>query len=472
MFHNKKFATFLYALWQTRQGKTSSQVSLHTQPMIQIPKGIQIILSLIFYLLGLNIMIMLSSLPSQKAIEQYLKPKQWHSLMPESSYVAQIYTPYHLFPGGGERYLLTFAKVCQELGLSVSIIVKEGNVVSKADQVQSLAKQMGIPIGPISVSVVSSTAKIVPNKTVDIFFSIGNEKFPSVPGVGQKNLYMCQFPFDYNSSSMNNYLFSYDVVLVNSKYSLGWYVRSIMSAFKYPDNSSLRSLPDVIVVYPPVPITNYEQRYLEKYTNPAIHIVLLGRFFEGRQNKGHKQAIQIFSQMQRKAPSLKASLTLAGAQMRGRIEDIQYTESLYKLEPLKNVKFLLDYKDDELVELLTNAHVLWHLTGIESSHSDPASEEHFGISVVTAMNLGVIPIVFNGGAMNEIINDEKNGFLCETTDCIGETTIRLAALNQHFGLESIRQSAIASSKKFSENVFREHISRILIGSNILHGVKK
>jgi glycosyltransferase involved in cell wall biosynthesis len=368
------------------------------------------------------------------------------------------YTPYHLFPGGGERYLLMFAKTCQDLGFHVSVLVKEGNVISSGEGLGSLAKQMGIKLKPLPVYVIQRD--IPPdNISVDIFFSLGNEKYPLMPGIGRKNIYMCQFPFDYNSNNHKTLrnLLTYDIVVLNSYFSSRWYARALAPMIANASYMLVNSLPKTRVIYPPVPIcTNACGQLLPGSVN--LNIVLIGRFFEGRQSKGHKDSIEIFNSIERAFPGALGSLTLAGAQMKGRIEDLDYTRDLKALNMSSKIRFLIDFSENELLDILQRAQILWHFTGFNGYHRDPASEEHFGISVVTAMSYGLVPIVFDGGAMREIISHGQNGFLCQTKRCIIKSTFRLTKPEV---FERMSKKAIFSASKFSEARFHHDLSHLL-----------
>jgi hypothetical protein len=78
----------------------------------------------------------------------------------------------------------------------------------------------------------------------------------------------------------------------------------------------------VQVLHPAVdPIVPYSEKVVPSSSRWGI--VVLGRFFEGRQNKGHEQAIQLFHQVRLKVgasvPPEKLRLTLMGHPMPGEV---------------------------------------------------------------------------------------------------------------------------------------------------------
>ena len=364
--------------------------------------------------------------------------------------ISALYTPYPMVPGGGERYLLTFAAAMQRTGLHVHLLVERDNPVQNSNSLLIMASKMSIIIEPIDVYTVRRESGQIQGyfTEVDIFFVLGNEKLPQISGIGYVNLYMCQFPFDLGNPAkeyeIENFI-TYDYVLLNSKFSFGWYNRYLLQSLNLTE--ILPTIPDIQILYPPVPTS--KSKNLEKNSMGHATIVLLGRFFEGRQSKGHAEAINMFHKLSLmfKRP---LRLVLAGSQMRARQEDIEYTAKL-KTMSTKAVQFLIDYKNEDLESLLTSADIIWHLTGIGKSHTDPASEEHFGISVALAMSYGVVPVVFKGGAMAEIVDHGRSGYLCEAEICFITKTLFLLEF------EDIRKKmariAMSTAEKFSVESF-------------------
>jgi hypothetical protein len=174
--------------------------------------------------------------------------------------------------------------------------------------------------------------------------------------------------------------------------------------------------------------------------------------------QGHAKAIELFGKVAKLTPGRRLKLVLAGSQMMGKT-NIQYTQQLKRLGKGKNIKFLINYSNSELVDLLVSADILWHLTGIDKNHSDPASEEHFGISVALGMSYGVVPVVFNGGAMREIIQHGQNGYICESSACIVKKSLVL--IHDKMKRKRAMIAGIQKSKKFSEESFLGTASMII-----------
>lgn len=203
---------------------------------------------------------------------------------------AAVYTPYALVPGGGERYLLTFIVALQELDYHVHLLVEQNNPVLESAGLDALAQTMGIPLKQalVEIHVMASVSKdLVFDKRYDVFFSLGNSKFPQMKSIGSVNFYMCQFPFDLSRPAQNyeiRNLMSYDYVLLNSEYTLWWYNVYLQKTVDITEKHT--KLPEITILYPPVPLAkpNSLLRRVPE-ARRCINIVLLGRFFQGRQSK-------------------------------------------------------------------------------------------------------------------------------------------------------------------------------------------
>ena len=102
---------------------------------------------------------------------------------------------------------------------------------------------------------------------------------------------------------------------------------------------------------------------------------------------------------------------------------------------------------DELKAVYSSASIFWHLCG--AGARDPGLCEHFGMTVAEAMRYGLVPVVFDGGGMPEIVDHGATGYrvansaglLDRTLELIGDADLRRrlgaagAATAKRFGLE-------------------------------------
>jgi glycosyltransferase involved in cell wall biosynthesis len=380
-------------------------------------------------------------------------------------------TLYGITPGGGERYLLTSARAFQLQGFHVDILVKSDNKCKTIKFLRATAEFLRIELDyrKLSLRVIRLKGYRI-TKTVhsyDIFYMLGNEKFPQAYGIGKNlNIYMCQFPFDLDrpgDEAQLNVIQDYDIVLVNSLYTLGWYAKLIQPTFNQLQELG-RKTPSVHILYPPVDpfiaplVISQLSKEGSNLSSPAevIKIVLLGRFFSGRQNKGHKVAIKLLEQLRTQSKK-NFEMTLIG-NIHPSPEAKVYVEDLRSYVATRHlpVIFLTNAQPSDIAEKLAEATAFWHLTGIKDEFSgavdDPASLEHFGIAVVEAMSMGCIPIVLNVGGTVDIVEHGKNGFLAKTAADYVTHTLSLASMSVE-NLQIMKSAAVKKSKKFHVSGF-------------------
>lgn len=316
-----------------------------------------------------------------------------------------LFTPYHLTPGGGERVVLSFLeKIQSSTGQHVDLIVKPDNKCSRVDCVKDLAENLNVPgIKWDRVSVVPISRA---QASYGVWWSMGNELFPSTPSRGVLGIYHCQFPFDGSTGRIKNIdkLYSYDVVYLNSQYTNHWYWN-----FLHEVKPDYVRLPIVTHFPPPFdPLDDRTQMGFPSMMN-VVHIVLLGRIFEGTQSKRHMLAIDAFEKLtQTVATNRELRLTLMGHVATGHID--YYRRLKARAATVDGVTLIDNAAHSELIGVLHSAHVVWSLTGTEktqemTSKLHPADAEHFGLALLQAMSLGLIPVSSSRGGPAEIMRD-------------------------------------------------------------------
>jgi hypothetical protein len=187
-----------------------------------------------------------------------------------------------------------------------------------------------------------------------------------------------------------------------------------------------------------------------------VRIVQLGRIFSGRQSKGHQQAIAALIALNAdNTDDVEYELNIIG-NIHPRFE--AYAQSLQTQAEGHAVKFHFGVSGETLLQLLDEGDMIWHLTGVDiaEENSDPASYEHFGISVVEGMSHGLVPIIFSQGGVTEI----PGGFGYEISDVGGlVNTTRLAA-HDRLG-EQGTKAMIAHVQQFNKLAFVKRMSLVL-----------
>jgi glycosyltransferase involved in cell wall biosynthesis len=97
---------------------------------------------------------------------------------------------------------------------------------------------------------------------------------------------------------------------------------------------------------------------------------------------------------------------------------------------------------DRVTEVLQSGLVQWHLTGL-GVHNDPASLEHFGISIVEGMSTGCVPVAYTGGA-EDIIQHGHDGYVATSSEEVMQFTrsiFSMSAIQQKEMQERVREKS-------------------------------
>ncbi|PRW51010.1 Glycosyl transferase family 2 [Chlorella sorokiniana] len=411
------------------------------------------------------------TLPKRNRQCPVAQPVDWSALPRDPAQKrAAVFTPYNIVFGGGERYLLSVVKTMQEMGYSVDVLTFPRNVCKSKEEVLRVAEGLRVSLDPTRLRYFNNVTqqaiflKGAPHESYSVFMLLGNDKLPIVVGLGHVNFYMCQFPFDLHRPARVGAVkafATYDYVILNSEFTDRWYNKATQSHIE----AALRlygSAPLVTVLHPPV----------EPFPAPADEIkadkALLAAARQAGgdalvgESKGHGSAIGIFRSILPALPE-GTQLHLIGNLMPNHTS---YLDDLRKKAVGLPVNFHIGVPAEKIEDLMHGSLVQWHLTGIElESEEDPASEEHFGISVAEGMSSGVIPVVLNRGGVGDIVKHGHNGFLAPTAQGIADLTKEVFQLDLTRRAE-LRRNAINWVKRFSQGSFSRKF-RILSHRGVL-----
>ncbi len=337
---------------------------------------------------------------------------------------AAIHNPYLDTLGGGERYVLTFAKVLAEEGYEVDIEWKNKKV--SRDLEQRFGEKLNKNINFVP--------DIKRGDGYDLCFWVSDGSIPTLRA--RKNILHFQVPFkgvSGNTLINKMKLFKVDHIICNSKFTK-----------KFTDDEyGVESE----VIYPPVDTNRFKSKRKENI------ILFVGRFSELLQSKGQDILIKEFKKFFNKGNS-DWKLILAGGVEVGVSGTI---EKLKKMSVGYPVEILLSPSFSELKDLYGISKIYWSATGFGvDEEKEPQKVEHFGITLVEAMSSGCVPIVFNAGGYKEIVDNEKNGFLWNKTSELHKFT-KIAIKD----LRSYSKNGIPSSKSFSYENFKNNIKKLL-----------
>jgi len=258
----------------------------------------------------------------------------------------------------------------------------------------------------------------------------------SIPIVGARNLILhFQQPIPHPPRSWFHRLKKSRVaaVIVNSNFTKGF----IDSGYRV--NS--------FVLYPPVS----EDFGTVQIKEPLI--LSIGRFHPF---KKHEVLIKAFTAYGSSFSGYK--LVIAGGLLP---QDSAYFHSLVKSIKGTGVTLMPNVSQETLKQLLSKAKLYWHAAGYgEREHIHPERFEHFGIAPVEAMASSVVPIVYNGGGLKEIITHGIDGFYWQTVSELVEITKTL--IENPKALNKLSNESRKRSDRFSEANFCKELSTILV----------
>ncbi len=150
-------------------------------------------------------------------------------------------------------------------------------------------------------------------------------------------------------------------------------------------------------------------------------ILHVSRFSEPSEyaDKAHRQMIQAFKIISRRAPGWK--LVLAGS-----IDPNQefYIQELMRLGAGYEIDLMPNLSDSAISDLYAKSSIYWHATGV-SLPTIPSAQEHMGIAPLEAQASGCVPIVYNSGGMPEVVRANETGLLFDNIADLPGVTLSL-----------------------------------------------
>jgi glycosyltransferase involved in cell wall biosynthesis len=231
----------------------------------------------------------------------------------------------------------------------------------------------------------------------------------------------------------------YTHVIYNSKYTAHW----IEQKWKFKPHKH---------IYPPVDMAPASG---EEFPQKENIIISVARFEEGGSKK-QLDMVRTFLKLNRRFTGVVKDwkLVLAGGSPEEKENDyLEQVKDTIKKSGAQNIELKINISGDELKSLYKRAAVFWHLCGLDQT--DPALVEHFGMTIVEAMQNRSVPVVFDGGGQREIVEQEKSGFRVTSTAELMTYTLKLI---RDPGLrEKLGAGAFERSKAFTREVFEKNV---------------
>ncbi len=273
----------------------------------------------------------------------------------------------------------------------------------------------------------------------DIF--INNSMNEMVYPLSNISIIICHFPERRPKTYF--YADQYTSVISNSRYTSEW----IQKKWKFSPQKH---------IYPPVDMEVAEEDTVKK------KIILSVARFEVEGTKRQEEMIESFLKLKREYPKVTREwrFVLAG----GSNPNNPYISRLRRIidqNPGQGIELKINASIHEIKSLYKDSMLFWHLCGL--NHDDPAEIEHFGMTIVEAMQNRMVPIVFDGGGPREIVDNGENGFRVKTKAELMDYSIRLFTdenLTRRLGRNAHKKSQNFSRKEFETKV-RSHFDEIL-----------
>lgn len=347
-----------------------------------------------------------------------------------------IYSPYLHILGGGERYLLTIAKILSSTAevfiFSDESIKKKARVIFdiSLNRVHFLSKEI--------FRTKKLFNKYLSLRDFDIFFYMtdGSLFFP----FAKKNFLIIQSPAHIPKLFLLNRLkLSFWSIICYSQF-----MRQIITD---------RLSKEAKVLPPCVDVDRFRGRFEDKENI----ILTVGRFFPYPHNKKHDLLIDVFKTNYKKYFN-GWRLIIAGG----------FTEEagqkiLNRLKTESNgfpIEILINLPFTSLRRLYSKAKLYWHAAGFqEDIKASPEKAEHFGITTLEAMAGSVVPLVFKAGGQEEIVTDGKNGYYWTTEEEFVRKTYKLTKDSSL--LCQLANQAKVRAADYSDKKFYERLEKII-----------
>lgn len=350
--------------------------------------------------------------------------------------------------GGGQKYGFTVAHALQDMFEITLILNKKithqdildwyhldlSACAIKIIEIPFFEQFSSIHLDPVHVNQrTGNPFHIISKESGNYDFFINNSMNEKVYPLANVSAIICHFP----ERRPKDYFYAdrYTYIIYNSQYTAHW----IEQKWKFSPHQH---------IYPPVDMDIGQDQ--EKSSKENI-ILSVARFEVGGSKK-QLELVYTFLKLNRRFPGLfnQWRLVLAG----GSPDENDYLKTIKKViekSGAENIQLKLNIPGDELKSLYQRSVIFWHLCGLDQT--DPALVEHFGMTIVEAMQNRTVPIVFDGGGQREIVEHGSSGFRVSSTAQLMTFTLKLIREPQL--REELGNNAVERSKAFTREVFEK-----------------
>ncbi len=201
-------------------------------------------------------------------------------------------------------------------------------------------------------------------------------------------------------------------------------------------------------VYPPVDMGPGKVKMKKKKT-----IISVARF-EVEGTKKQQEMIETFLKLKHEYPGITKNwaFKLVGGSDLSNPYFLKL-KNIIDQNPDKNIQLKINVPIEELKSLYHESTLFWHLCGL--GHADPSEIEHFGMTVVEAMQNKAVPLVYDGGGLREIVDHGVNGFRVKSKAELLYYSLKLFQNDEL--IQNMGEKAQKKSQDFSKSKFEERI---------------
>jgi glycosyltransferase involved in cell wall biosynthesis len=176
--------------------------------------------------------------------------------------------------------------------------------------------------------------------------------------------------------------------------------------------------------------------------------------FEVEGTKRQREMIETFLKLKQEFPKITKDWTFILVGGSGSKNPyLSKLENIIAQNADNTIQLKVNIPMEELKSLYRESTIFWHLCGL--THEDPSEIEHFGMTTVEAMQNKVVPIVYDGGGLREIVDHGINGFRVKSKAELLDYSLRLFQNDKL--VRELGENAQKKSHDFSRPKFEERI---------------
>lgn len=353
---------------------------------------------------------------------------------------ALIFNPYLDTLGGGEFYSFLMGEFLLRKGFKVELAWFNKDILNQFKKRFDLDFRKRIKINSQAFSVLKKKGNFKQRyfltRDYQLIFFVSDGSIPLL--FGKKNWLLFQAPFtNVKGSSILN---QWKLKNINQVFCYSQFVKNFIDKeFKIKSE----------VVYPSISNSFLKKKRIVRKENIILSV---GRFDEALNSKRQDVLIKVFKKMQDQGLTDWQLILIGGLKKENSsFRKLKKSTKNYPIKIISNASFQV------LMEYYQKAKIYWHGTGYgQDLNLHPEKGEHFGITVLEAMSYGTVPLVFNGGGLPEIIED--NFLIWKTTNELIKKTKEL--INDPFLLINLEKASIKRAKIFNQKKLFSDLNKL------------